>query len=66
MSAKLSSARILESQGKLNEARNLYADIIRSNPNSALATDANLRLMELGATSSVSASTNAASILVKP
>jgi len=53
--AKFSLARIYESQGKSDEARNLYTDILRTNPNSSLANDASLRLMQLGAASTNSA-----------
>jgi predicted negative regulator of RcsB-dependent stress response len=45
--AKLATARIYESQGKLNEALTLYEDVARSNPNGALGSEAAVRAMEL-------------------
>jgi predicted negative regulator of RcsB-dependent stress response len=45
--AKLATARIYESQGKLNEALTLYADVARANPNGALGSEAAVRAMEL-------------------
>lgn len=45
--AKYRLAQIDEKQGKVTEALNLYEDIARANPGSALASEAGLRAMEL-------------------
>ncbi len=46
-SAKFALAQIDERQGKLADAMNLYEDVMRSNPNSSLGSEAGLRGMEL-------------------
>ena len=45
--AKLATARIYESQGKLKEALDLYESVSRANPNAALGSEAAVRAMEL-------------------
>lgn len=45
--AKFALAQIDERQGKLADAMNLYEDVMRSNPNSSLGSEAGLRGMEL-------------------
>jgi TolA-binding protein len=47
MSAKFALAQIDERQNKLMDALNLYEDIKRNYPNSPLASEAELRMMEL-------------------
>ena len=46
-SAKFAMAQIDERQGKSTDALNLYEDIVRSNPNSSVGSEAGLRAMEL-------------------
>jgi TolA-binding protein len=46
-SAKFALAQIDERQGKLADAMNLCEDVMRSNPNSSLGSEAGLRAMEL-------------------
>jgi tetratricopeptide (TPR) repeat protein len=45
--AKLATARIYESQGKLKEALDLYQSVAGANPNRALGSEAAVRAMEL-------------------
>jgi tetratricopeptide (TPR) repeat protein len=45
--AKLATARIYETQGKVNDAFTLYEEVARANPNSALGSEAAMRAMEL-------------------
>jgi predicted negative regulator of RcsB-dependent stress response len=45
--AKLATARIYESQGKLKDAFTLYEDVARSNPGGTLGSEAAVRAMEL-------------------
>jgi predicted negative regulator of RcsB-dependent stress response len=46
-SAKFALAQIDERQGKLADAMNLYEEVMRSNPNGSLGSEAGLRAMEL-------------------
>ena len=48
-SAKFALAQIDERQNKLTDALNLYEDVMHNNPNSMLASEAGLRVMELKA-----------------